>query len=189
MTGVLNQAATQLRAEFEAEGYLHVQRVLSPTLVQQLAELCYGQYDGLSDTFQAATGVALSDASAVRTYAADLEAHPDKVAAMPVDIRDILRGQFPQSVRTRDELLGLTGESALLAILNDLLGTDQLRLHFPPMVRFKTPAQDHVNVPLHQDAPTSTTLRRSSIAGSRSARSRTPAVESMCCPDHIDLAR
>jgi ectoine hydroxylase-related dioxygenase (phytanoyl-CoA dioxygenase family) len=153
MRAIDDVSARALRTCFEDQGYVVERGILSVDLIESLATLCAQEHGRLVDVFRTQTGVSLDERVEVDRFAAHLEEHPAELAALSVEARDILRGQFPQSVRTREEFLGLTRETLLVSLLAELLGSPRLRLHFPPMVRFKTPSQSHVNVPLHQDAP------------------------------------
>ena len=68
-----------------------------------------------------------------------------------MELSDLLRGQFTQPVRLEQEWLAIAHEEKLGALMRELLGDEALRMHYPPMSRFKYPGQSQANVPLHPD--------------------------------------
>ena len=68
-------------------------------------------------------------------------------------------GQFALGSRLAAELLAIPRALAKDAILHEILGTDRLFLHMPPMARAVMPEAPHAAVPLHQDASYNPHLR------------------------------
>lgn len=142
-----------LAARFEAQGYLHVPGLVSDTTVRRIGALMQGEFARLAGDFRQRTGARLDDAGELHDFLArqgDLDAW---FLALPRDMQHLMRGEFPLEVRQRDELRLLAGEAALTGLLRRLLGSPTLRLHFPPMLRFKVPGVSRSEVPLHQDGP------------------------------------
>lgn len=142
-----------LAARFEAQGYLHVPGIVSAATVRRIGALLYGEFARLAEDFRRHTGARLDDADELADFLArqgDLDAW---FLAQPRDMQHLMRGEFPLEVRQRDELLLLAGEAPLTALLRRLIGSPTLRLHFPPMLRFKVPGVSRSEVPLHQDGP------------------------------------
>jgi len=145
--------ADALVEQYEEQGYLHVKGILSDTLVARLADVMYGELAVQSEAFYQETGTRLEDAGAVRQY---LEAHAQDTAwfsSLQRSTQHLIKGEFPLEVRLREEFVGVTAERELTDQLRALLGGAGLRMHYPPMLRFKVPNMDQAQVPLHQDAP------------------------------------
>lgn len=142
-----------LAERFEAQGYLHVPGIVSAAAVRRIGALLYGEFERLAEDFRRHTGARLDDAAELQDFLArqgDLDAW---FMAQPRDMQHLMRGEFPLEVRQRDEMRLLAEEAPLTGLLRRLIGSPTLRLHFPPMLRFKVPGVSRSEVPLHQDGP------------------------------------
>lgn len=61
------------------------------------------------------------------------------------------RGHFPLATRLSGTLFPLAQRLGQSELLRELLGSDVLRLHYPPMLRFVPPDHTIAAVPAHQD--------------------------------------
>jgi ectoine hydroxylase-related dioxygenase (phytanoyl-CoA dioxygenase family) len=65
--------------------------------------------------------------------------------------KHIMLGHFPLSVRLSDAIYPLAEYLGQSDLLKGLLGSQDLCLHMPPMMRFVPPGYMHAAVPAHQD--------------------------------------
>ena len=146
-------AAADVCALFEEQGYLHVRGILSAGLVRTLGALMREQLIVQAGYFHATSGIDLMQPAQLQQWMA---AHADQDAwflGLPRATQHLVRGEYPLDVRMRPEFLQLADETALVALLQHLLGSEALRLNHPTMLRFKVPGMEQAKVPLHQDGP------------------------------------
>ena len=140
-------------AQFETQGYLHERGLISRALARRLEALMRERLAVEADCFWRETGVRLESPGELERFMAT---HGDREAwflAQPRATQHLVRGEFPLETRLRREFLALGDESRLVGLLQRLLDDRALRLHYPPMLRYKVPGADQAIVPLHQDAP------------------------------------
>ena len=147
------QQLETLRSEYEQVGYLALSGILRAEAMAELSRFVYGQLEEQKGYFRAETGVELDDAAAMRAYVAEIEAQPGRFERLGRDIQQLIKGEFPLAVRLAEQFLLLADEERLHDVLRTLLKDERLRMHYPPMVRFKLPGEKQASVPLHQDAP------------------------------------
>ena len=139
--------------QFAAQGYLHERGLLSLALVQRLEALMREQLETEADAFRRETGVRLESPGELERFLATRGDRETWFLAQSRATQHLVRGEFPLETRLRAEFLALGDETRLIALLQRLLGDDSLRMHYPPMLRYKVPGVDQAIVPLHQDAP------------------------------------
>jgi Phytanoyl-CoA dioxygenase (PhyH) len=143
----------RLLGQFAQQGYLHVPGLLSPGLVSHLSALMTGHYEKQAAYFVRETGVRLDSPRQLKRLLDEQDDPEAWFLAQNRDIQHLIRGEFPLAVRMLDDFIRLTEERGLVTLLQTLLGSDSLRLNYPPMMRFKVPDMPQANVPLHQDGP------------------------------------
>jgi ectoine hydroxylase-related dioxygenase (phytanoyl-CoA dioxygenase family) len=142
-----------LQTEYDQVGYLALRGILRADAMAELSRWVYAQLDDQKRYFQEQTGVVLDDPAAMRAYVAEIEAEAGRFEGLAREIQQLIKGEFPLPVRLAPEFMVLAEETRLHEVLRTLLGDDRLRMHYPPMVRFKLPGEKQASVPLHQDAP------------------------------------
>jgi hypothetical protein len=147
------QQIETLQSEYDRVGYLAPHGILRAEAMAELSRFVYGQLEEQTGYFEEQTGVVLDDAVAMRAYVAGIEGQPGKFESLPRDIQQLIKGEFPLPVRLAEPFMVLAEEEGLHELLRALLKDDSLRMHYPPMVRFKLPGEKQASVPLHQDAP------------------------------------
>ncbi len=141
------------REEYETQGYLHVRGILPDNLIERLTGLIYAQFEAQAAIFHAETGVRLADGDSVRSYLEIRRDDAEWFAGLSRSMQHLIKGEFPLEVRLREEFLAITEVERLNGLLTALLGDPGLRMHYPPMLRFKVPGAPQHRVPMHQDAP------------------------------------
>jgi hypothetical protein len=142
-----------LAERLEQQGYLHVPGIVSAATVRRIGTLMSSEFARLAEDFYRHTGARLEDAAELADFLARQGDLDSWFLAQPRDTQHLMRGEYPLEVRQRDELRLLAGEVALTGLLRRLIDSPTLRLHFPPMLRFKVPGVSRSEVPLHQDGP------------------------------------
>jgi hypothetical protein len=145
--------AAETCAQFEEQGYLHARGILSAALVRELGALMQEQFDVQAQGFQATSGIDLMRPAEMQQWLNDRDDRDAWFHGLPRATQHLVRGEYPLEVRMRPEFLKLADETALVALLQQLLGSQALRLNHPPMLRFKVPGMEQAKVPLHQDGP------------------------------------
>lgn len=135
------------------DGYLVVRNVLSTNFLDTIRRTMEDVLAVLCDDFEQRTGFQLHDRCAMDRRL-DGSAEADQwMLSLPRDLQHLVRGEFPLEVRTRPALAAIIHERQLTTLVARLLGSQALRMHWPPMLRFKLPHAAQTLVPLHQDAP------------------------------------
>ena len=70
---------------------------------------------------------------------------------IPVVDQQVLLGQFPLEVRLSDAIKPLAQHIGQSKILHEILNSEQLYMHMPPMIRYVPPSYTAAAVPPHQD--------------------------------------
>jgi hypothetical protein len=159
------QAHTWLE-QYEQQGYLLLKHIIKPDIINRLRDFVYTQFieqlQALWKQMHAPIPqiFSLQDMEALKNYVNRMTSQKSRFEALPKDLQHLLRGEFPLSVRLKQEFLAIIDAEALMDVLktlsNRITGTSSqhgkgLRMHYPPMVRFKVPDLKQANVPLHQD--------------------------------------
>ena len=71
--------------------------------------------------------------------------------AVPEDEQKVLTGHFPLSVRMSDVINPIAEFIGKSPIIRDILGSQQLYMHMPPMLRYVPPGYTLAAVPPHKD--------------------------------------
>jgi hypothetical protein len=143
----------ELMQRWMQNGYLHLRGILSRRLIANVELLMRESLALLQDGFLQSTGKRLDHP---RTMNRLMDGSADSDAwyeTIPRDLQHLVRGEYPLHVRTNPKLMLPASEERLTHLLRALLGTERLRMHYPPMLRFKMPGVEQALVPLHQDAP------------------------------------
>ncbi len=149
-----------LVATYERDGYALLSGMLDPTLVDGLGGLLQRQLDDWSDRFLQATGARITESRQMDALVAGLTGPDRAYHALDQPLQHLVRGEFPLDVRLREEVRAIADQRPLQEVLARLLGSANLRMHYPPMLRFKPPDQPQSNVPLHQDSSYNAHLER-----------------------------
>ncbi|MEX0775475.1 MAG: phytanoyl-CoA dioxygenase family protein [Phycisphaeraceae bacterium] len=140
-----------VREALHRDGYAVIKQAVNPITAMRLSDMVYMHLNVYRGSFRAATGVDLDDAQAVSKYVAALHDGESRYAALDKDVQHLLRGEFPLVFRLGEEFRAIASQRALIAALQAVLAKVNLRMHYPPMIRFKQPGQAQANVPMHQD--------------------------------------
>ncbi len=62
-----------------------------------------------------------------------------------------VKGEFPLSIRKENAFMQLVLQKKLIDTMRYLIGDERLKIHVPPMIRFKDPKCQTTFVPWHQD--------------------------------------
>ena len=130
----------------EDDGFVVARGVLDARLCYRLRSLAERKLEEQRARFKADTGVAFEDESGITDYLKRVQADD-----LPPELLDLVRGQLPLPNRLDEEWLAITRSAALTDLVRDLVGSESLRMHYPPMIRFKFPGQNQADVPMHQD--------------------------------------
>jgi hypothetical protein len=142
-----------LRDVYATQGYLHVRGILSPRLVGDLGRLMQDQFEAQAEFLLREIGVDLASPAQLQRF---LDSRGDLEAWFETQSRamqHVLKGEFPLEARLDRTFLRVADERPLTDLLRLLLDDTRLRLHYPPMLRFKVPQMKQAKVPLHQDGP------------------------------------
>lgn len=139
-------------AAYQHEGYVLLKDLISLQTIQALRDFVYAKLAEHHEVFRKQSGLCLDDAEAVRAYVGSLIDRHARYHTLDKDMQHLVRGEFPISVRLSEQIRMIIDEYPLIDVLEQLLGADALRMHHPPMLRFKLPDQPQSNVPLHQDS-------------------------------------
>jgi phytanoyl-CoA dioxygenase PhyH len=152
MSATLSYQQT-LRDEYATEGYLHVRGILSPGLVHDLRELLQDQFETQAAYLLREIGIDLTSPAQLQHFLDSRDDHEAWFETQSRAMQHVLKGEFPLEARLDRAFLRVGDERALTDLLRALLDDTRLRLHYPPMLRFKVPQMNQARVPLHQDGP------------------------------------
>jgi hypothetical protein len=142
-----------LLERFDETGYLVIRSAVRPEVILSLSAWVYGELENQKDSFRSQLGFDLDDCDAMVRYGQWLSAEGGRFEALPRDLQHLVKGEFPLPVRLNKDLLDITEQEPLTEAVHLLLDESGLRMHYPPMLRFKYPGQRQAVVPLHQDHP------------------------------------
>lgn len=139
--------------QFSTDGYLHAANILTPSVVNSIRELMYGELERQKAEFLKIMGFRLDDAEAVKQFLDSQSDLASWFANQNRDLQHLLKGEYPLDFRLHEDFKFLASEKELVGLMQELIGDDSLRFHYPPMLRFKIPKASQALVPLHQDYP------------------------------------
>ena len=79
------------------------------------------------------------------------EVNDPRVNNLTKATRDTLSGHFSLATRLSSQLLNIATNQSIRSVLDQILVSNKLFLHLPPMARFVLPGNDYAGVPAHQD--------------------------------------
>jgi ectoine hydroxylase-related dioxygenase (phytanoyl-CoA dioxygenase family) len=136
---------------FEECGYVVIEDAFDREHITELNRCLVGDLNELDGVLHRALDCHLTDVEGVRRLSHELDHDKARFEALPRDVQQLLKGEFPFAVRHRDEFKLMCRSGRLIDAISELLGEDHPRMHYPPMMRFKLPGHAQSAVPLHQD--------------------------------------
>jgi ectoine hydroxylase-related dioxygenase (phytanoyl-CoA dioxygenase family) len=136
---------------FDECGYVVIKGAFDRARIVELNRKLVAELAALDVQFERALGCHLADAKSVSAVARELDHDKGRFEALARDVQQLMKGEFPFSVRGREDFKFMCADGPLADAVAQLLGERHLRMHYPPMMRFKLPGHAQSAVPLHQD--------------------------------------